>query len=295
MHFNDSLQLINVDSLYTWSKPESGNTECYYQINDVMNGTAIMLSDGSCVVSARVFLDVVNTMNAQTIINDRSAILAKYANTFYQPDHTLIVEQLNDSIEYPAFFRSIDLHENSDLDNCLFQCVILNEHPQFGLHQPMPTGIVVTKTDCDLNVVWQRRYLTNANYQATSILATNDGGCLVIGSIGNYQTQKFDLFAMKVEEDGNTGFDEKPNAESFYIYPNPATYSFSIRWENSNKNIKSLEIIDPQGVTKVQKENVTRDNIDVFALPCGLYVVRVTDDCGNVYYGKLIINQRPPE
>jgi hypothetical protein len=90
----------------------------------------------------------------------------------------------------------------------VFQCVILNERPQFGLLQPYPTGIVVAKTDQDLNVVWKKRFLRDGNYQAMTIDATADGGCLVVGSVGDYQAQRLDVFALKINADGFVGLEE---------------------------------------------------------------------------------------
>ena len=222
LFFDDSLQSISRDTIFQWTVPEGNSGEsCHYFIHDMINSQAGKLPNGSYVVSSRLSETLLHA-NGYPYAYDHSVILAKYENDFHQPENMLIIERMNDSVEYPAFYRSIDFRKTEEKKCEVFQCTILNEFPQYGLLQPYPTGIVVTKTDQDLNVEWKKRFLRDGAYQATVILATADGGCLVVGSVGDYQAQRFDAFVLKINADGMVGLTEIQEENMAFVYPNPA-------------------------------------------------------------------------
>ena len=227
--FDQSLNLASRDSIFQWSSSEGvGGDFCHYFIHDMINSQACKLPSGSYVVSSRLSESLYHT-NGYPNGNDRSVILAKYENDFHQPENILITEHMNDTVEYPAFYRSMDFRETAEMKYNVFQCSILNEHPgPGGLMQPFPTGISVTKTDQDLNVEWKKRFLRDGNYQAMVINATADGGCLVVGSVGDYQAQRFDVFALKIDADGTVGLDEIQEESMAFVCPNPAKETIRI-------------------------------------------------------------------
>lgn len=220
--FDDSLQLISRDSISQWTNPEGGVGDfCLYLIGDLINSQAALLPNGSHFVSARLSENLFHA-NGYPYKNDQSVILAKYENDFHRPDNMLVTEHMNDTVEYPAFYRSMDFRETAEMKCEVFQCSILNMHAGYELLQPFPTGISVIKADQDLNIEWKRRYLRDRNYQAMVINATDDGGCLVVGSIGDYNAQRFDVFALKINADGTVGLNEIQEESEVFVYPNPA-------------------------------------------------------------------------
>lgn len=281
--FDQSMNLLSRDSIFQWSSPEGvGGDFCHYSIMDMINGQAAKLPNGTCIVSSRL-LESLYEPNGYLYADDRSAILAKYENTFHQPENMLVTEHMNDSVEYPAFYRSIDFRETDAMKCDVFQCVILNEFPQFGLLQPYPTGIVVTKTDQELNVEWKKRYLRNGNYQAMTINATADGGCLVVGSIGDYQSQRFDVFALKINEEGAVGLDEIQEENMAYVYPNPARETVRI----GGVVAKETRIYNTLG----QCVKTFRGNeYSIKDLSSGLYFFRVRDEKNKLQTLRIIVN-----
>ncbi len=269
--FDSSLQLIGRDTIFHWSKPEGNNgVFCHYAIYDLINSHAVVLPDGSYVVSSRL-LESLHYANGPSYANDRSVILAKYENGFHQPENMLVTEHMNDSLEYPAFFRSMDFKEIVNEGCNVFQCSILNELPQYGfLQQPYPTGIVVTKTDQDLNIEWKKRFLRDGNYQAMVINATSDGGCLVVGSLGDFQAQRFDVFALKINADGTVGLDEIQEEDMAFVYPNPAKETIRI----GGMEAKETQVYNALGQCVM---NFRGNEASVVALTTGTYVLRVTD------------------
>ena len=282
--FDQSLNLISRDSIFQWSSPEGGVGDfCHYSIMDIINSQAAMLPNGSYMVSARL-LESLHHANGYPYANDRSAILAKYENDFHQPGCMLITEHLNDSLEYPAFFRSMDFRETAEAKCEVFQCAILNERTGFGLLQPYPTGIVVTKTDQDLNVEWKKRFLKDGNYQAMAINATTDGGCLVVGSLGDYQAQRFDVFALKINAEGTVGVDEIKEENQAFVYPNPAKEAIRI----GGVEAEETEMYNTLGQRIM---NFRGNQASVEALAAGVYLLKVTDSNGITQTLRFVVEE----
>ena len=283
--FDQSLNPVSRDSIFQWSYPEGvGGEFCHYFIHDMINSQVGKLPDGSYVVSSRL-LESLHYANGPSYANDRSVILAKYENGFHQPENMLVTEHMNDSLEYPAFFRSMDFKEIVNEGCNVFQCSILNELPQYGfLQQPYPTGIVVTKTDQDLNIEWKKRFLRDGNYQAMVINATSDGGCLVVGSLGDFQAQRFDVFALKINADGTVGLDEIQEEDMAFVYPNPAKETVRV----GGVEAVETEVYNASGQRVM---NFRGNEANVEALADGIYILRITDDKGLTQTLRMVVNK----
>lgn len=282
--FDQSLNLISRDSVFQWSSPEGGVGDfCLYAIMDVINSQAGKLPNGSYMISARLY-ESLNHANGYSYANDQSAILAKYESDFHQPENMLITGHMNDSVEYPAFFRSMDFRETEEAKCEVYQCAILNECPGFGLLQPYPTGIVVTKTDQDLNVEWKKRFLKDGNYQAMAINATTDGGCLVVGSLGDYQVQRFDVFALKINAEGTVGVDEIKEENQAFVYPNPAKEAIRI----GGVEAEETELYNTLGQPIM---NFRGNQASVEALAAGVYLLKVTDSNGITQTLRFVVEE----
>lgn len=283
--FDQSLNLVSRDSIFQWSYPEGvGGEFCHYFIHDMINSQAGKLPDGSYVVSSRLSETLLHA-NGYPYAYDHSVILAKYENDFHQPENMLITEHMNDTVEYPAFYRSMDFREIAEMKCNVFQCSILNEHPgPGGLMQPFPTGISVIKADQDLNVEWKKRFLRDGNYQAMVINATADGGCLVVGSVGDYQAQRFDVFALKIDADGTVGLDEIQEENMAFVYPNPAKETIRV----GGVEAVETEVYNASGQRVM---NFRGNEANVEALADGIYVLRITDDKGLTQTLRLVVNK----
>ena len=283
--FDQSLNLASRDSIFQWSSSEGvGGDFCHYFIHDMINSQACKLPSGSYVVSSRLSESLYHT-NGYPNGNDRSVILAKYENDFHQPENILITEHMNDTVEYPAFYRSMDFREIAEMKCNVFQCSILNEHPgPGGLMQPFPTGISVIKADQDLNVEWKKRFLRDGNYQAMVINATADGGCLVAGSQGDYQAQRFDVFALKIDADGTVGLDEIQEENMAFVYPNPAKETIRI----GGIEAKETMVYNSLGQCIMSFRG---NEANVSNLSAGVYLLRVFDSENAVHVLRFVVDR----
>ena len=283
--FDQSLNLASRDSIFQWSSSEGvGGDFCHYFIHDMINSQACKLPSGSYVVSSRLSESLYHT-NGYPNGNDRSVILAKYENDFHQPENMLITEHMNDTVEYPAFYRSMDFREIAEMKCNVFQCSILNEHPgPGGLMQPFPTGISVIKADQDLNVEWKKRFLRDGNYQAMVINATADGGCLVVGSVGDYQAQRFDVFALKINADGTVGLDEIQEESMAFVCPNPAKETIRI----GGIEAKETMVYNSLGQCIMSFRG---NEANVSNLSAGVYLLRVFDSENAVHVLRFVVDR----
>ena len=283
--FDQSLNLASRDSIFQWSSSEGvGGDFCHYFIHDMINSQACKLPSGSYVVSSRLSESLYHT-NGYPNGNDRSVILAKYENDFHQPENILITEHMNDTVEYPAFYRSMDFRETAEMKYNVFQCSILNEHPgPGGLMQPFPTGISVIKADQDLSVEWKKRFLRDGNYQAMVINATADGGCLVAGSQGDYQAQRFDVFALKIDADGTVGLDEIQEENMAFVYPNPAKETIRI----GGIEAKETMVYNSLGQCIMSFRG---NEANVSNLSAGVYLLRVFDSENAVHVLRFVVDR----
>ena len=82
------------------------------------------------------------------------------------------------------------------------------------------------------------------------------------------------------------------NQEVLVLSPNPAQGSFSIGKLNNAHELYDLTISNVNGmVVKTQKEVSYGQEIDIAALPAGIYIVSVSNLVGRQYQEKLVISE----
>ncbi len=152
----------------------------------------------------------------------------------------------------------------------------------------------LNKIDNAGNVEWEKWYGGDANYYLWKVLATQDGGCLMIGtrydSIAANGQQQRDVYVVKVDVDGivSTGSDLQLTKSNFKIYPNPASEEFYIK--GNFKLPATLELYDIMGRKVVVKSlNSNYAKIHINYLSKGIYVYRLISDDGKLGSGKLVI------
>ena len=148
--------------------------------------------------------------------------------------------------------------------------------------------MIITKTDMDLNVVWQKRYLHDESaYGAFTSSVTTDGGFVVTGTRYNFNVDnRLDIFVLKIDADGMVGIDEDNIVDEIEVYPNPGKDVLNIRTGLQNTRV---EVYDMSGrLVYVQEitENVTSINAEGW--PSGNYVWKVVANGLDAESGKWI-------
>jgi hypothetical protein len=137
----------------------------------------------------------------------------------------------------------------------------------------------LVKINPDIIPIWEYWYGGDAYYFLYSILATNDGGCIMVGSRYDYETQnqERDIYIVKVDNNGLVTWTQeipiyKPETT---VYPNPGMDQLNIK---TSINYTDLEIIDLNGKVVI-KQNLDKDQsvINTESLKSGMFFYRLID------------------
>ena len=216
--------------------------------------------------------------------HDLGLIKTDYSNALIDSAHFGRV----DTIEYPGIYDNLDfISENSIYFGGTSN---LNEGTLFP---SMPSWFMLNKLDTNLNLYWQKYYGGDVYYELWSVLATQDGGCVMAGTRYDYQTQneERDVYILKVNEDGLiTWAHNVPEVtRQVLIYPNPGSDVINIK---TIENGITFELYDERGNKPIKKVLADGNTIvNTGFLSPGIYVYRVLDVKGKVVEtGKWIKN-----
>ena len=242
----------------------------------------IPVPEGNYVLSSKLWEKEI-LPNGTLIQEDRSVILAKVDENFEMLHDSVIIEHFNDSIEIPAPFKSVAFTEDGYLYQCSNGNVIYpNSLYKSGLH------LIITKTDMDMNVVWQKRYLRDGSaYGAFTSSATTDGGFIVTGTRYNFNVDnRRDIFVLKTDADGMVGIDEDNIVDEIEVYPNPGKDVLNIRTGLKDARVEVYDMNGRMVYWQEITENVTLINAEGW--PAGTYVWKVVANGMEAESGKWI-------
>lgn len=157
------------------------------------------------------------------------------------------------------------------------------------------TLFILTKADLMGNEIWTRYYSNNTNLFMRKVLATSDGGALMVGwsydPAGPDGFEK-DVWIVKVDSNGNylpTSIKEQQISKSdFNFYPNPLKNELHFRQINALRNYQ-FELFDVSGRKVAEEELINSDEtINTSHLKFGTYIYHLIDQNGNYATGKLI-------
>lgn len=280
--FDDSLQFVERSLFPQWSSEEVNGNVCYSYLYDRFNSMMMPSPDRlGYVVSSRLKEFVYSP-----VINDQSSIIAKTDSFFTMQDHYEVIGHLNDTVEYPAFYKSMDYLFTSSAPNYIYQCSMQGNclsEPGWPFCQT-PLCVIVTKTDSDLNIVWKKRFLMNEVYSPFAVIASSDGGCVVVGMVYDFNLERrADLFALKINREGTVGLGEIQEENMAYVYPNPARETVRI----GGVVAKETQIYNALG----QCVKTFRGNeCGIEELSSGLYFFRVRDEKNKLQTLRVIVN-----
>ena len=195
--------------------------------------------------------------------------------------------------DYPAWIKSLDFVKPDSIYFVGFSDVYEN----LGLPSYY-NYIIINNLDSNLNLNWQKYYGGDAYYEVESILATSDGGCLVLSWRYDYETQnnERDIHILKigggtadtatVDTTSITG-DVHCKFKDIILYPNPGYNQVYVR--TALKGDIFLKMYDITGnliINKKIKTGITQ--ISVSTLPEGIYFYRFTNNKKIIETGKWI-------
>lgn len=161
-----------------------------------------------------------------------------------------------------------------------FHCI-----PGDMVFPPIHNNIFVQKLDTAFQVLWEAELGWDAYFRHSNIMATPDGGCLVLASVYDSDTMylQHDVVLFKLDGNGKligvTNLTPKP--EALTISPNPGQHQFELHGANS---LQRIEVFDTGGrLVKTKILNGEQTIISMEEEPAGLYLIKATDASGRTF------------
>ena len=144
------------------------------------------------------------------------------------------------------------------------------------------TWFYLIKLNTNLTPIWEKYIGGNAHYKSQSILATNDGGCIMVGTRHDHTVQTYDevdIYVVKVASDGTIMWEKEININpKINIFPNPGTDIINI---NSDTDYSNFYLYDMFGKIVIS-ENTKAKTINTSRLQNSIYIYRITNTQGEV-------------
>ena len=224
-----------------------------------------------------------------TYINESEILLCGKGSPDQSELYALNVISINDQTElinynhfeiggnmrdHPAMYNGVSKNENN---------IFIGGTSNLDFYNPFwstnDSWYHLVKINPDITPIWEYWYGGDAYYFLYSILATNDGGCIMVGNRYDYETQnqERDIYIVKVDSNGLiTWTQEIPlNKPESTVYPNPGTDQLNIK---TSINYTDFEIINLNGkVVIIQNLDNNQSAINTESLKSGMYFYRLID------------------
>ena len=187
-----------------------------------------------------------------------------------------------DSVSYTTFSKSIDSHDSN-----IYMGGTTRIIESFPIN--LQTGIsnfILGKFNMDLDSIWVHTYGVDGYHFLNFVIATQDGGCLMVGTKHDYINNPTinQLYTLKVDGNGNViNSTTIPMLDSqLSIFPNPASDKISIQLSDNLLQFSALKFIlnDVTG-RKIMETylNNTNTGLNIQHLPASCYfgILKTTD------------------
>jgi len=204
--------------------------------------------------------------------------LVKHSHDEVVIDSILICD--DQVLNFNAWIKSVDLINSSNIYfGSTHNLNVAN--PYFSTY---PSWFRLNKLDENLDTVWQKYYGGDAYYNLWTLLATQDGGCVMAGTRYDHliQDEERDVYVLKVNEDGLITWTHNiPIQESTTgVFPNPGINNVII---SSYENNSTFELFDMHGQRVYEKGlSGIKETLNISHIPEGIYIYKITDSHGSI-------------
>jgi len=204
--------------------------------------------------------------------------------------HNTEYYSFRDEYEGHEFLAFLDNLSFIDKNN-IYMLGIYNVSP--NPYETEPSWLSLNNLNDTLGLNWQKIIGGDAYYNATNIIATEDGGCFIAATRSdNTNDYDYDMYFLKLDPNGNithiNGEPSEQKAKEVILYPNPATTELTIQKavQIGNCMVEFFSIIGK----KVHSQNLTNHTtkIDISNLEKGSYIYKITDNNKVIESGEWI-------
>jgi len=222
-------------------------------------------------------------------LTDSTILLSGLGSPYQSVPYALNVISINDQtelIDYNYFKLSDNFREYPAMYNGVSKNggnIFIGGTSNFDFYNPffstLNSWFHLIKINPDISPIWEYWYGGDVYYHLYSILATNDGGCLMVGNRYDDETQVLerDIYIAKVNTDGLIVWTQEIliNKQETTVYPNPGTNQLIIK---TSGNLMDFELKNITGQLIINKriENNYK-TINTESLRSGIYLYRIID------------------
>ena len=176
--------------------------------------------------------------------------------------------------DHPAMYNGVNKNENN---------IYVGGTSNFDYSNPFystfDSWFHLIKIDSDITPIWEYWYGGDAYYVLYSILATNDGGCLMVGCRYDYETQdqERDIYIAKVNSDGLIVWTQEipMGKQVTTVFPNPGTNRLNIKTNNKQLDFELINISGQVLISQIVNSNANTINTE--SIKSGIYFYRLFD------------------
>lgn len=190
--------------------------------------------------------------------------------------------------DYPSLQNGISVNNDN---------IYIGGTSNFDYHTPHYSAndswFHLIKINEDITPQWEYWYGGDAYYSTYSILATDDGGCLMVGNRYDYEAQYLvrDIYIVKVNSEGLiTSIPEHLGIEmqEAIVYPNPGNEVIKVRIAIQYPQ-STFELFDMNGQFVLRENFLGTDGVvNTTFLPQGTYLYKITSTDGLNESGKWV-------
>ena len=146
-------------------------------------------------------------------------------------------------------------------------------------------NLVLLRLDGDLNVVWERHFLSNNMFHWATCMEVLQDGSIAIGSF-QYETTPGSVSVVVFQDNYDDLEEQGIIVRPYAYYPNPVQDELHLQY-SPDVTPTQIELYDLQGrLVRTQKNDLER--LEMNGLPVGTYTMRVTLKDGKVFADKVV-------
>jgi hypothetical protein len=176
--------------------------------------------------------------------------------------------------EFSAYFQGVSKFEDN---------IYIGGNSNFNYANPFfsesESWFHLVKINPDITPVWEYWYGGDAYYHLYSMIATTDGGCLMVGNRYDFGIQYLerDIYVVKVNSDGLIVWTQEipVNNQSVSVYPNPGNNQLNIRTSQKESDFELINLNGQIVIRKTLNNSLTAINTEL--LESGIYFFRLID------------------
>lgn len=236
--------------------------------------------------------------NSPVYLNETDVLISGKGTGDYPRNHVIAIHNEAGEIINTNHFKKEPYREQPPMKNGISKFgdnIFVGGISNFDIGNPFwstqNSWFHLVKVNTDLSMVWEKWFGGDAYYFMYNILATRDGGCIMVGNRYDDQTQnqERDVYIVKVNGDGLIVWEREISMNDRFsiVYPNPG-HQLNIRLAAQHSQAL-LSLFDQYGRLVLQQQLTQPESlVETTHLLPGVYLYQLAGPTGLSESGKWV-------